>query len=299
MMPMENVIHVEGLTKYFGEAIGVDNLNFTVKKGEIFGFLGPNGAGKTTTIRLLLYLLHATSGKITLFNKSESKSTEILKRCGYLPGEFSAYAGMTGLEFLRYAAAVRDADPAGQQDLIDRLKIDGGTLNKKIKQLSHGTLQKLGIIQAFFHEPELLILDEPTTALDPLIQEEFYRIIREKREAGSTIFFSSHNLPEVEKICSRVAIIREGRLVALEELDVLKLKISRRLQLTLKEAVEELKLPHAELIKRDNLQYTFLVKGDMEELLKALAALPVKNIFFPEADLEEVFMTYYGGMKDD
>lgn len=294
------IISVTELTKYYGSAIGVQDINFSVNRGEIFGFLGPNGAGKTTTIRLLLHLLHPTSGKISIFNgESGGRSVDILKRCGYLPGEFTAYSQMTGLEFLHYAAAVRNADPAAQQDLIDRFEISRENLNKKIRKLSHGTLQKLGIVQALFHKPELIILDEPTSGLDPLMQDEFYHILHEYQEGGSTILFSSHNLPEVEKICSRVAIIRKGRLVALEELDVLKKKVYRRLELTLREEVETLEIPHARLIKKNGLKYSFLVKGDMDLLLKELAILPVEDLLLPEADLEEIFMAYYGSANDD
>ena len=294
------IISVTDLTKYYGKTPGIQNVNFSVNRGEIFGFLGPNGAGKTTTIRLLLHLLHPTSGKISIFNENGScRPVDILKRCGYLPGEFTAYGQMTGIEFLRYAAEVRNVDPAAQQELIDRFKISRVNLEKKIKKLSHGTLQKLGIVQSFFHKPELIILDEPTTGLDPLMQDEFYRLLREYQEAGATIFFSSHNLPEVEKICSRVAIIREGKLVALEELDALKKKVYRRMELRLWKEVEALELPHARFIKKDGLKYSFLVKGEMSPLLKELANLPVEDLLLPEADLEEIFMAYYGSRNDD
>lgn len=294
------IISVSGLTKYYGGTPGIQDINFSVNRGEIFGFLGPNGAGKTTTIRLLLHLLYPTSGKISIFNGQDGgRPVDILKRCGYLPGEFTAYSQMTGIEFLRYAAAVRNADPAAQEELIRRFEISREDLDKKIKKLSHGTLQKLGIVQALFHKPELIILDEPTTGLDPLMQDEFYRILHEYQEGGSTILFSSHNLPEVEKICSRVAIIREGRLVALEALAVLKKKVYRRLELTLRKEVETLEIPHARLIKKDGLKYSFLVKGDMDLLLKELASLPVEDLLLPEADLEEIFMAHYGSSKDD
>lgn len=294
------IISVSKLTKHYGSTLGVEDINFSVERGEIFGFLGPNGAGKTTTIRLLLHLLHATSGTISIFNETLGLSpVNILKRCGYLPGEFAAYGQMRGHEFLRFMAAARNEDPARQQQLIERFEISKAHLNKKIKQLSHGTLQKLGIVQAFFHKPELLILDEPTTGLDPLMQEEFYALLLESRKEGSTIFFSSHNLPEVEKICSRVAIIRSGRLVALESLRVLKKKVYRRLELTLKEEMEDLGLSNAKLIKSEGLKYEFLVKGDMGQLLKELAKLPVEDILFPEADLEEIFMAHYGSGNND
>ncbi|MDT8318447.1 MAG: ABC transporter ATP-binding protein [bacterium] len=301
-MPIDTlpIISVTKLTKYYGDTVGVKDISFSVTRGEIFGFLGPNGAGKTTTIRLLLHLLHPTSGGISIFNGEDcGRPVEILKRCGYLPGEFAAYNQMTGSEFLRYAAAVRGSDPSAQQELIDRFKISQGNLNKKIKKLSHGTLQKLGIIQALFHKPELIILDEPTTGLDPLMQDEFYHVLREYQEMGSTILFSSHNLPEVEKICSRVAIIRQGRLVALETLEVLKKSVYRRLELTLRKEVENLNIPHGRLIKKEGLKYSFLIKGDMDLLLKELARLPVEDLLLPEADLEEIFMAYYGSGNDD
>ena len=289
------IISVENLTKHYGNSRGVKDISFSVNPGEIFGFLGPNGAGKTTTIRLILKLLHPTSGRVSMFNgKYGDHPSDILKRCGYLPGEFNAYSQMSGIEFLRYAAALRNYDPAAQQELIDRFNISRETLDKKIKKLSHGTLQKLGIVQALFHKPELIILDEPTTGLDPLMQDEFYNILHEYRKGGSTILFSSHNLPEVEKICSRVAIIREGRLVALEALDVLKKKLYRRLELTLRHDIEALELSHARLIKKEGLKYSFLVKGDVDLLLKELADLPVEDLLLPEPDLEEIFMAYYG-----
>ena len=301
-MPIDSVpvISVANLTKYYGDTAGVKDINFSVNRGEIFGFLGPNGAGKTTTIRLLLHLLRPTSGKISIFNGEDcGRPVDILKRCGYLPGEFTAYSQMTGIEFLSYAAAVRGADPSAQRKLIDRFKISRENLNKKIKKLSHGTLQKLGIIQALFHRPELIILDEPTTGLDPLMQDEFYHLLREYQQGGSTILFSSHNLPEVEKICSRVAIIREGRLVALEALEVLKKKLYRRMELTLRKEVDDLNIPHARLIKKTGLKYSFLVKGDMDLLLKELAGLPIEDMLLPEADLEEIFMAYYGSAPNE
>lgn len=299
-MPAKEIIHVEQLTKYYGKAIGVENIDFTINEGEIFGFLGPNGAGKTTTIRMLLHLLHATSGNITIFGESVKKhSVKILKRVGYLPGEFEAYGQMTGADYLAFTAAFRNVNPDKQKELIERFKMNNADLQKRIKQLSHGNLQKLGIIQAFFHKPDLLILDEPTTGLDPLMQSEFYKLVQEYQRAGSTIFFSSHNLPEVERICSRIAIIRDGTLVALETLEALKKKRYRRMHLTLKVHVEKLTIPQTQLLENQNLHYTFLVKGEIKELLKHITKLPVENIVFPEADLEDVFMAYYGGENND
>jgi ABC-2 type transport system ATP-binding protein len=180
-----------------------------------------------------------------------------------------------------------------QSQLVERFKISENDLSKKIKHFSHGNKQKLGIIQAFLHQPELLILDEPTTGLDPLMQEAFYDLVRETQKQGQTIFFSSHNLPEVEKVCDRVAIIRDGNLVTLESLDNLKRKRFRKLVLTLRHPVDSLELAGADLLEQNNARYVFLVKGDFQKLLRQLADLPLLDIVFPEPELEEVFMTYY------
>jgi ABC-2 type transport system ATP-binding protein len=293
-MDTSTIISVSNLTKYYGSTPGVQNINFAVNQGEIFGFLGPNGAGKTTTIRLLLDLLKPSSGEIKIFGDGiNSHSLEIRKRCGYLPGNFFAYSHMTGAEFLRFVASMRKAEPGMQESLIDRLQLSQNALSLKIKHLSHGMLQKLGIIQAFFHQPELFILDEPTIGLDPLMQEEFYRLLREMQNKGKTIFFSSHNLPEVEKVCHRIAIIRKGELVALETLEGLKKKKLKRLHFTLSLPFPDLDLPGAHLVNQKDLSYEYLVEGDLQILLQRLSTLPIEDLTFPEPDLEEVFMAYY------
>ena len=293
-MDQSIIISVNHLTKFYGKTLGVQDLNFSVSQGEIFGFLGPNGAGKTTTIRMLLDLLRPSSGQIHIFGKEiYDHSLEIRRRSGYLPGNFSAYGNMTGTDFLRFAGSMRRTSPKLQSSLIDRFQLSKEDLSQKVKHLSHGTLQKLGIIQAFFHQPELLILDEPTIGLDPLMQEEFYRLLFEVQNKGKTIFFSSHNLAEVEKICHRIAIIRDGKLVALETLESLKKKKVRRLKFILKEPADALKLPGANLVKQKDLYYEYLVEGDMKPLLQKLSSLPIDDLIFPEPDLEEVFMAYY------
>ena len=293
-MDQSIIISVNHLTKFYGKTLGVQDLNFSVSQGEIFGFLGPNGAGKTTTIRMLLDLLRPSFGQIHIFGKAiYDHSFEIRRRSGYLPGNFSAYGNMTGIDFLRFAGSMRRTSPKLQSSLIDRFQLSKEDLSQKVKHLSHGTLQKLGIIQAFFHQPELLILDEPTIGLDPLMQEEFYRLLFEVQNKGKTIFFSSHNLAEVEKICHRIAIIRDGKLVALETLESLKKKKVRRLKFILKEPADELKLPGANLVKQKDLYYEYLVEGDMKPLLQKLSSLPIDDLIFPEPDLEEVFMAYY------
>lgn len=293
-MDQSIIISVNQLTKFYGKTLGVQDLNFSVSQGEIFGFLGPNGAGKTTTIRMLLDLLRPSFGQIHIFGKEiYDHSLEIRRRSGYLPGNFSAYGNMTGIDFLSFAGSMRRTSPKLQSSLIDRFQLSKEDLSQKVKHLSHGTLQKLGIIQAFFHQPELLILDEPTIGLDPLMQEEFYRLLFEVQNKGKTIFLSSHNLAEVEKICHRIAIIRDGKLVALETLESLKKKKVRRLKFILKEPADELELPGANLVKQKDLYYEYLVEGDMKPLLQKLSSLPIDDLIFPEPDLEEVFMAYY------
>ncbi|MCP4367492.1 MAG: ABC transporter ATP-binding protein [Deltaproteobacteria bacterium] len=288
------IISVNKLTKYYGSELGVQNINFSVNQGEILGFLGPNGAGKTTTIRMLLDLLRPSSGEIKIFGVGiDSHSLEIRKRCGYLPGNFIAYSNMTGADFLRFVASMRKAEPKLQESLIDRFQLSQNALSQKIKHLSHGMLQKVGIIQAFFHQPELLILDEPTIGLDPLMQEELYRLLREMQNEGKTIFFSSHNLFEVEKVCHRIAIIRKGELVALETLEELKKKKLKRLHFTLSQPVSGLDLPGAQLANQKGLNYEYLVEGNLQILLQRLSTLPIEDLTFPEPDLEEVFMAYY------
>ena len=288
------IISVSDLSKYYGSVPGVEKISFDVSRGEIFGFLGPNGAGKTSTIRLLLDLLRPSSGQIKIFGRQiDTHSQEIREKCGYLPGSFAAYGDITGAEFLSFAASMRRTKTKIQSSLIDRFQLTQGDLAKKIKHLSLGMLQKIGIIQAFFHDPDLLILDEPTSGLDPLMQEEFYHLMRENQQDGKTIFFSSHNLPEVEKVCHRIAIIREGQLVALETLEGLKKKKLKRLRFSLNHAVPDLELPGASLVEHKDLSYEFLVEGDMQMLLQRLSTLPIKDLTLPEADLEEVFMAYY------
>ncbi len=298
-MPTKTIISANQLTKHYGKVIGINKITFTVNKGEIFGFLGPNGAGKTTTIRLLLDLLRPTSGEIAIFGKTLlHNSLSIRQKCGYLPGDFSPYKNLTGEEFLNLSAKIRGVNPALLHRLIKEFALEN-SLTRKIKYLSHGNRQKIGIIQAFFHEPELVILDEPTTGLDPLMQEKFYIFLQQYQKSGKTIFFSSHNLPEVEKICNRVAIIRRGELVALETLEALRKKRYRRLQITLKQPVDELKLPNAKLYKKQGLNLEFLITSESATLIKHLSKLPIADFAYPEPDLEEIFMYYYREEKHD
>ena len=215
------IIETDQLTKRYGPVRGIDEVSISVERGEVYGFLGPNGAGKTTTIRTLLDLLHPTSGRATIFGlDSHEQSREIRARLGNLPGDFACDPRLTGREFLEFCAEARGMNGLGTASLLaQRFEAD---LDRRIGELSRGNRQKIGLIQALFHDPELLMLDEPTTGLDPLMQEEFLAVITEYRDRGGTVFLSSHDLDEVERVCDRVAIIREGRLAAVERVTELR-----------------------------------------------------------------------------
>jgi ABC-2 type transport system ATP-binding protein len=215
------VIVAEGLTKFYGADRGVEDLSFEVHAGEVFGFLGPNGAGKSTTIRTMLDLIRPTGGRVTVFGVVPRDHTpELHARIGYVPGEFGLYERQTARRYLGSFSALRDgAGAANIETLATRLDLD---LDRRMRDLSHGNKQKVGLVQAFMHEPDLLVLDEPTQGLDPLIQQEFQGMIEDARERGATVFLSSHILPEVERTCDRVGIIREGRLIAVDDVRHLK-----------------------------------------------------------------------------
>lgn len=295
-----NTINVSNLTKYYGKTLGIEAVSFAVEQGEIFGFLGPNGAGKTTTIRLLIDLLRPTSGNIELFGMSLKRNqVELKERIGYLPGDFSPYSEMTAIQFLKYTAKFRTRPPELRQSLLGKLNINDHNLSQKIKHLSHGTRQKIGIVFAIEHNPDLAILDEPTSGLDPLVQEAFYEILWEFQNNGKTIFLSSHFLPEVEKVCHRVAIIREGKIVALEAIHKLKQKRPRRLIIIFKEPIEDKPptIPATRLLEWSGNRCTYLVEGRVPKLLRALARLPIEDLTFPEPDLEDIFLAYYVGAE--
>lgn len=288
------VITTSDLTKYYGTVRGIDGVNLEVRQGEVFGFLGPNGAGKTTTIRILLDMIRPTRGSAQVFGLDLRRdSVQIRRRLGNLPGDVALYDTLRGIEVLKLLGSFRG--PAGTRrvsELAERLDLD---LSRTVRAYSHGMKQKLAIIQALMHDPELLILDEPTLGLDPLMQREFYSLVMEEKARGKTVFLSSHILPEVERVCDRVGIIREGRLVAVEEVESLKRRKRRKMELVLKEEPSDamLRLPGAQLIRRDGRTLEYLVGGDIQTLLKQVATLPVQDTVFPEPTLEEAFMDFY------
>jgi ABC-2 type transport system ATP-binding protein len=298
---MENspVIRVNDVTKLYGKVTGVRDISLIVEKGDIFGFLGPNGSGKTTTIRLLLDLLRPDKGIIEVLGKELRKfSFEIRQKCGYLPGNFNAYGNLTGRQFLQFLGHFRKVNQFNQPDLQERLGISDLDLKRKIKHLSHGTLQKLGIMQAFWCYPELMILDEPTIGLDPLMQNVFYDLLKQYQQKRITVFLSSHNLSEVEKICNKVAIIRKGQIIKTESITQLRKSLNRKLFITLKHPIDQVELDAARLISRRGLSLEFELTGDPEIMLRQLANWPVAEMTMPEPDLQEIFMNYYNGKHE-
>jgi ABC-2 type transport system ATP-binding protein len=293
------IIHTQSLTKYYGKKRGIVDIDLKAYEGEVFGYLGPNGAGKTTTIRLLLNFIMPTKGAASVLARDiVAESTEVRRNVGYLPGDLSLYRKLTGNEFLRYFASIRGGiDWQYLEHLSERLHAE---LSARIGALSHGNKQKVGLIQAFMHRPRLLILDEPTTGFDPLIQQEFYRMVAEARQNGQTVFLSSHVMPEVERVCDRVGIIRDGALVAVETVDALKSRAVRRVEVHFAQPVPPERFSRIdgarEIQVHDSVMRCFMV-GEMDALVKAAAEFHVVNMQIHEPSLEEVFLSYYGGEK--
>jgi ABC-2 type transport system ATP-binding protein len=293
----ETAIVTEGLTKYYDGRRGVVDVALEVRAGEVFGFLGPNGAGKTTTIRLLLDLIRPTAGRARVLGLDVREgSLEIRRRVGYLPGELALWERMTGAELLAFLGELRGGvDRRYVAELAERLDCD---LSARIDSLSHGSKQKVALIQAFMHRPELLILDEPTTGLDPLMQEEFQRMVAEVRAEGRTVFLSSHILREVERTCDRVGIIREGRLVAVEDVGDLRARELRVLDLRFAEPVPASAfqgLPGVQEVEAQGDGVRLTVAGPLDAVVKAAARYEVVDLTSHEPSLEEIFLRFYGG----
>ena len=288
-------IQAIGLTKKFGDVAALNDLDLTVEQGEVFGFLGPNGAGKSVTIRTLLDQLRPTAGSARILGlDTRADSLAVRAEIGYLPGDLALYPNLTGAETLRYFARLRGGvDQGFVYALAERLQAD---LSKKIRDYSTGNRQKIGLIQAFMHRPRLLILDEPNAGLDPLIQQEFIAMLREVRDEGRTVFLSSHTLSEVERVADRVAIIRHGKLVAVERIDVLKTKAIRRLDLQFANAVPKGLFDGVEGVRtaeidRDHAHVAF--DGPINPILHAAMDHELVDLHTRDADLEEIFLAYY------
>ena len=284
------IIQTEKLTKFYGKARGIVDLDLTVEQGEFFGFIGPNGAGKSTTIRTLLGLIAPTSGSARVFGKDVAKEKQaILRRVGYLPSEALFYPGMKVREVLKLSADLRETDcAAGSKQLCARLQLDTA---RRVEELSFGNRKKVAIVCALQHKPELLVLDEPTGGLDPLMQKEFFDILRERNKEGTTVFLSSHVLSEIQRNCTRAAIIRDGKIIACDSVDALAKTNAKRVTLHGSVGLEHLEGVRDRRTSEDSV--SFLYSGDMNSLLRTLASGQVKDLTVTEPDLEEVFLHYY------
>lgn len=285
-----DAIHTENLTKTYGKSRGIQNLDLRVSQGEFFGFIGPNGAGKSTTIRTLLGLIAPTSGKAEVLGFSVTRDREsILRWTGYLPSEAVFYPGMRVREVLKLSGNLRKRDCSKEAKLLcERLRLDE---NRKVEELSFGNRKKLGIVCALQHDPELLILDEPTSGLDPLMQREFFAILKERNEKGTTIFLSTHILSEVQRSCTWAAILREGRIIACDSVEALSKTNARRISLRGRFDEQGLMGIRDFACREDSV--SFLYSGDMKELLTRLSQGNVQDLTISEPDLEEVFLHYY------
>ena len=292
---MNPVIKLQNLNKYYGDQRGVIDLDLEVMPGGVFGYLGPNGAGKTTTIRLLLDLIRPSSGTATVLGlEAQADSLEIRRRIGYLPADPSLYESLTGKQLLLHVASLKGGIPWPKiQQLADRLECD---LSRNIRTLSHGNRQKVAVIRAFMHEPELLILDEPTSGLDPLIQHEFEDMVREVKADGRTVFLSSHVLQEVEDLCDRVAIIRDGQLVAVEDVTDLKALSIRNLEISFGSPIPQKAFHNVGGVRNVIVNGPLLkceVIGSLDQFIKTAAQFEVVDMNIQEPSLEEFFLDFY------
>jgi ABC-2 type transport system ATP-binding protein len=290
-------IETSALTKFYGASRGIEDLDLRVQRGEVFGYLGPNGAGKTTTIRLLLDLIRPTRGQATIAGLDTRRASLAVRRLtGYLPGELKLPSRSSALGFLSYLGALRGG--VGRQaipELAERLQLE---LGRRIGDLSKGNKQKIGVVAAFMHDPELLILDEPTSGLDPLRQHDVLELVRERAAAGRTIFFSSHELDQVEHVAERVGIVRGGRLVAVESIATLRQRALRRVEVRLATAVDGLEflrgVPGVRDVSWGDGVVRLDVEGAMDPLVKELARFPVQTLTSEAPELDEIFRSYYG-----
>ncbi len=300
-----SVIAARDLTKYYGTTVGVDGLDFSVEPGEVFGFLGPNGSGKTTTIRLVLDLLRPTRGEVRVFGRSP-REPRARQSVGYLPGELALDERLTGRAMLAFLDALRPpsvppADPRRRSALCERLGLTETDLGRVIREYSRGTKQKLGLVAAFQHDPGLLVLDEPTTGLDPLVREAVLELLTESGQAGRTVFHSSHVLTEVDRTCTRVGILRAGRLVTVERVQAMRQSLVRKavVQFADPAPLAELSLPGITVTRSEPDAVELLVAGPLDPLLAVLARHRVRHLVFPEPTLEDAFARYYRPRSED
>lgn len=285
-----NAIQLSHLTKYYGKSRGILNLNLDVKEGEFFGFIGPNGAGKSTTIRTLLGLITPSSGQAKIFDETiRRRNPQIRSHIGYLPSEAVFYRGMKVKDLLKLSADLHHKDCSAEREILcRRLQLD---VNRKVDELSFGNRKKVAIVSALQHQPKLLILDEPTSGLDPLMQREFFHIIRERNEQGATVFLSSHVLSEIQRNCTRAAIIREGRIIACDRVEALSKTNAKRISVQGQVSLDSLE--EIRDLKENDGVFSFLYGGDIHRLLETLSAGTITDLSISDPDLDEIFLHYY------
>ncbi len=293
-MPQPLPILIDRLTKSYGKQRGIQNIDLTVERGEVFGFLGPNGAGKTTTIRLLIGLLRPTGGAAKIFGRDcWARPGRVHRDVAFIPGDLRLYEQLGVMEFLRFMARLHGGVKRGRiEGLAERLELD---LRRQIRHLSKGNRQKVGLVQALMHEAPLLILDEPSSGLDPLMEVVFLQLLREERAAGRTVFLSSHNLSEVERVCDRVAVIRDGKLVMVEQVEALKANRVREMTITFRQPIDPrtFESDGIVMLERSERRIRISVRGDLNPLIRTLAQYDVQDLAIREPSLEDIFLHYY------
>src|SRR5664279_2035097 len=290
------VIDISDLSKFYGKSRGIEHINLEINEGEIFGFIGPNGAGKSTTIRILMNMIFPTGGSAKILGMDVIRETKKIKsQIGYIPSDANAYSSMSVHEFLAYCIRFYSV-PDGEKRISELSKLFELDLSRKIAELSMGNRKKVSIVQSMLHNPKLLILDEPTTGLDPLMQSVFFELLRSENKRGMTIFFSSHILSEVQMLCKRVAIIKEGKIIQLEDIDNLRRKQLKKVTIEFSDFLnyQTISIPgiEAAVTGPDNL-VTFMYSGNINELVAFLSAKKILNLIIEEPSLDEIFLHYY------
>ena len=288
-----SIIEVNNLTKFYGKARGIVDVSFNVDEGEIFGFIGPNGAGKSTTIRLFLSLIYPTSGEAKIFGKDVIKfGPEIRQEIGYLPSEVFYYEGMKVIDLLKYSASFYKKDCIKRlYELADIMELD---LKRRIDDLSLGNKKKVCVVQGLLHSPQLIILDEPTSGLDPLMQQNFFNLIREENQRGATVFFSSHILGEVQRMCSRVAIIKEGSIINIQDIKTLQKENYKKIRVVADGLnVKPFNFEGISNLHQENGAVNFFFKGDINLVTKVISGMEINDVIIEEPTLEEIFIHYY------
>jgi len=299
-MSPKKIIEIKNLTKHYGDVVGIQNLSLDVYQGEIMGFLGPNGAGKTTTIRSCLDLIEKMQGNISIFGMdSHRDAVSIRRQTGYIPGDFGLIPGVSVRSYLKYLLSLGDYTSSQKMEsLAKRLELD---IQRTTNELSKGNRQKVGIVQALMMDQQLIIMDEPTVGLDPLMQQEFYRILNEEQEAGKTVFMSSHILAEVEQVCDRVAIIRNGELQVVEDIAVLQNKTGKILEVEFRGDIDpaEFNIPGVTDVQQKDGHIKMTVHSNLDTIIKQVANYPVLNMRLQTYNLEQLFLKYYSDERGD